>query len=282
MEPVVARKTWRTLEPLHGMIYFVPEAADRYAAAGVTDARAGYFASRAAAMGEVSAEVVIATFYNFHPDLVRRAIPHAWTEASPAALLAARIDAADAALRRALGTAVDGDAVQRAATLAKEAALVAAEHVEGRPLFAGHATLDWPGVPHLDLWTAQTMLREFRGDGHIAALTVEGLSGCEALVVHAASGEVPAAVLQGSRAWSDGEWTTTVERLSERGLVDGAGALTDEGRTLRESIEDRTDRLALAPYEALGEERCAELRELSRPLSRAVVDAGLLVPSRAF
>lgn len=282
MDPLIARKTWRTLEPLHGMIYFVPEAAERYAAAGITNDRAGYFASRAAAMGEVSADVVIATFYNFHPDVVRRAIPHAWTEATAMSLLSARLDAADAALRRALGDLATGEQIERAATLARQAALVACERPEGRPLFAGHAGLEWPDAPHLVLWTAQTMLREFRGDGHIAALTIEGLTGCEALVMHGASGEVPGAVLQGSRAWSDDEWAETIAGLADRGLVDSAGEFTDEGRAVRQSVEDRTDRLATAPYAALGEERCAELRELARPLSRAVVDAGLLVPPSSF
>ena len=27
---LLARKTWRTIEPLHGMIYFVPEAAEAF------------------------------------------------------------------------------------------------------------------------------------------------------------------------------------------------------------------------------------------------------------
>src|SRR5438270_10402741 len=102
VDPVVARKTWRTLEPLHGLIYFAPEATERYAALGI-DGRAGYFASRAAAMGPVSAEVVIATFFNFNPELVRAAIPGAWHASSPEKILAARVDVADAALRRALG-----------------------------------------------------------------------------------------------------------------------------------------------------------------------------------
>src|SRR5947209_10308419 len=117
VDPVVARKTWRTLEPLHGLIYFAPEAADRYAALGI-DGRAGYFASRAAAMGPVSAEVVIATFFNFNPGLVRAAIPAAWETTSTDKLLAARLDAADAALRRALGDAVDAPEMARAAALA--------------------------------------------------------------------------------------------------------------------------------------------------------------------
>src|SRR6478672_2279478 len=105
VDPVVARKTWRTLEPIHGLIYFAPEAAERYAALGI-DGRAGYFASRAAAMGPVPAEVVIATFFNFNPDLVRAGIPKAWESASTDEILQARFDAADAVLRRVLGEAV--------------------------------------------------------------------------------------------------------------------------------------------------------------------------------
>jgi hypothetical protein len=105
-DAVVARKTWRTLEPIHGLIYFAPEAADHYAAIGI-DGRAGYFASRAAAMGPVAAEVVIATFFNFNPGLVRAAIPAAWTTGSTDEILGARLEAADAALRRALGDVVD-------------------------------------------------------------------------------------------------------------------------------------------------------------------------------
>lgn len=273
-DPVVARKTWRTVEPLHGLIYFVPEGPERYGAAGLTNPRSHYFAPRAAAMGEVGPDVVIATFYNFHPEAVRSAIPHSWSETSAASLLAARLDAADAALRRILGSAVDTPEVAEAAALAKTAAIAACDHVEGRPLFAGHAMLEWPERPHLVLWTAQTMLREFRGDGHIAALTVEGISGCEALVLHAASGEVSAAVLQASRSWSDDEWAATIDRLVGRGLVDGDGAFTEHGRALRTAIEDRTDRLATAPYEALGEQACARLRELVRPLSKAIVGSG--------
>ena len=73
ISPADARRTWRSLEALHGMIYFTPMAAEEYASVGITKNRPGYFASRSAAMGAVDAEVVIATFYNFHPGLVRHA-----------------------------------------------------------------------------------------------------------------------------------------------------------------------------------------------------------------
>jgi hypothetical protein len=281
MDPVIARKTWRTLEPIHGMIYFAPEGREAYTAAGLRGNRMGYFASRAAAMGPVPAEVVIATFFNFEPSLVRQSIPEAWTLATPARVLEARLDAVDRALRRAWGDEVLGsDDLVTAAELARTAALTASEHPEGRPLFAGHAGLPWPDEPHLVLWHAQALLREFRGDGHVAMLVAEGLSGLEALVIHEATGEIPSPVLRTSRAWPDDQWDAAVERLRRRGLVEVGDelALTEAGRINRSSVEDRTDALALAPYVPLGDDGCQRLRELGRPLSRAVIDAELLNP----
>jgi hypothetical protein len=276
MDPVVARKTWRTLEPIHGMIYFVPETDERYRAIGLTTIRMGYFASRAAAMGAVPAEVVIATFFNFHPELVRRSIPEAWSLASPPEVLAARFDAVDAALRRAWGDEVSSADVEEAAVLARRAAEAAAEHPEGRPLFAAHASLPWPEAPHVVLWHAQTLLREFRGDAHIAALTLEGLRGVEALIIHGATGDVPPAVLQASRAWPDDEWAAALDALRSRGLVDGDGGLTDAGRAHRQWVEDRTDERSTIAYDAIGEDGCDRLRQLCRPLSKAIVEGGLL------
>ncbi len=269
-----ARKTWRTLEPLHGMIYFVREAADAYARLGITG-RAGYFASRAAPMGAVPADVVIATFFNFNPELVRAAIPEAWEKASPAEIVRARLDAVDAAFRRVLGDAVtESEEMGRAASLARVAAEQAGAMVEGRPLAAAHAELAWPDQPHLVLWHAQSVLREFRGDGHIAQLVVHGLSGREALVTHAAAGDVPAPILRATRAWSEAEWEEGVASLRAKGWLEPGDDLrfNDTGRATREAIEDGTDALAAAPYEALGDEACAELRTLCRPWSKVFAE----------
>jgi hypothetical protein len=268
-----ARELWRILEPVHGMIYFAPEATERYVALGL-DRASGYFASRAAALGPVPAEVVVATFYNFNPVLVHAAIPAAWEKATPAALLAARLDAADHALRRGLGDLVYE--VDELAALVRLAAERACESVRGRPLFAAHAALPWPDAPHLVLWHAQTLLREFRGDGHVAALLLDGLSGIEALVLHAASGEVTAEALRVSRGWSTEAWAEAVEGLRARDLVDAEGALTAAGREFRGRIEERTDAMAEGPWAALGEDKRARYVELARPLSRAVVAAGMI------
>lgn len=277
--PALARDAWRLAEPLHGMIYFAPEARERFDALGI-DAAAGYFASRGGAFGPVGPGPVVATFYNFNPELVARALPAVWRTATPAATLAARLDAADAALTRGLGDAIRSPEVAEAAGLARLAAESAAPHAAGRPLFAAHAALDWPERPHLVLWHAVTVLREFRGDGHVASLLVAGLTGLQSLVLHAASGEVNGGFLRSSRGWSREQWAEQAAVLRERGLLDGE-ELSELGRDLRARLEADTDRLAAPAYQALGERRCARLAELVRPLSRTIVKAGFFAAASA-
>ena len=252
------------------MIYFVPEAGEAYERLGI-HGRRGYFASRAAAMGAVSAEVVVSTFFNFNPEIVRGAIPGSWQAAEPSAIVAARLEAADGALRRVLGAAVDSDDIVEAAALARSAAEAAC--CDGRPLAAAHAALPWPDEPHLALWHGATVLREHRGDGHVAALVLSGVSGIEALVLHAATGDVGRAILQSTRAWDDDAWDDALERLVERGWTNPDGSFTDEGRLAREEIEAATDRGAAEPWAAIGEEGVARLRELARPWSKAMAQA---------
>lgn len=269
-DPSIGRRTWRTLEPYHGAIYFVPEAGEEYAAIGLDDWMSGYFASRSAAMGAVGAEVVIATFFNFDHQLVRRSMDGVWERVTPEQVLAARLAAVDRMLVRHVCPVAEGADLTRAADLVRIAAAAAITRPEGRPLFAGHASVPWPEEDHLALWHGQTLLREFRGDGHIAALVDADLNGCEALVTHGAAGDVPAAVLQATRRRSDDDWSAAIESLQSRGWLDGDGEFTDAGRAGRQLIEDRTDRLGAAPYAALGEDGCAELRHLVRPWSSAL------------
>ena len=255
------------------MIYFVEEAAREYEGLGLRG-RSGYFASRSAAMGAVGAETVIATFFNFHPGLVRHAMEGVWQKTTPADVLAARMRGADTALVRLGVELISSPEIAEAAKLAHAAATEAARWPEGRPLFAAHAALPWPSDAHLVLWHAQTLLREFRGDAHIAALVTHGVSGVEALVLHGASGEVPHSILQATRAWPDDDWRTAEEGLRSRGLVGDDGMLTDRGREFRGSIEDTTDRLSAAAYAPIGDDGCARLRDLARPLSKAIVNNG--------
>ena len=237
---------------------------------GITG-RAGYFASRAAPMGAVAAELVVATFFNFNPDLVRAAIPGAWDITSP---------------RRTRDRSLLPQSTVRSAVCSGTMcsslgpwperpnwrvglAETAGTQVEGRPLSAGHADLPWPDLPHLVLWHAQSILREFRGDGHVALLLTHGLSGIDALVTHAAAGDVASDILRSTRGWSEEQWGAAVSSLQERGwLAEGDDvAFTEWGAAQRQEIEDQTDILAAAPYAALGDEGCAELRTLTRPWS---------------
>lgn len=267
-----ARFLWNRLEPYHGLIYFVPEADEHYTALGLDPGMMGYFASRAAAMGAVPAEVVIATFYNFEPTRVRALVPQAWERTTPAALWHARLAAADAALIRVFGARLQApDIAEAAATLRS---IIERCTPEGRPLFAGHLAQKWPTEPHLALWFAITLLREYRGDGHIAALTVEAVSGIEALVIHAATGSVPAAVLKATRGWSDDAWAAAVQGLQWRQWLDDDGTLTPAGQQHRNRVEQYTDELAARPWARLSEAQLASLAGLGKELSATIVAAG--------
>jgi hypothetical protein len=273
----LAARANRAIDTLHAFIYFVPEAEEEWVAIGLRPGQMGYFASRSAAMGPVPAGVTAATFYNFNPDLVATYLPRAWALASPADVLAARLRVADRALRRLLGDeAPKAPAVHEAAQLAGEAATDLP--VDGRPLFAAHAELPVPTEPLLAMWHAITLLREFRGDGHVAVLLAAGLPGLDALITHTATGRgftERAAKL--SRGWSDEEWDAACARMRAGGLLDEFG-LTGEGEQLRESIEARTDELAAPPWQRLGVERTERLIEVCRALSREVVAGGAFPP----
>ncbi|MGX6603548.1 SCO6745 family protein [Micromonosporaceae bacterium Da 78-11] len=272
------RLAWRVTEPLHAMIYFVPEALERYATLGVGPGD-GYFASRGAALGAVGPGVVAATFYNFNPELIARTLPAVWRTTTPAAMIQARLEAADAALLRGLGAETLASAeLAEAAQLARRAAEAAAAWPQGRPLYAAHAELSWPDQPHLVLWHAQTLLREFRGDGHVAALLATGVGGLESAILHVASGEMDARFQRVSRGWRREAWAAGADGLRERGLLDG-DQLSEAGRRLRAEIEQVTDRLAEPAYDAIGADACLRLASITRQLSRTVVKAGMLSPS---
>ena len=269
----IAGRCHRALDPLHSLINFVPEAQDRLTAVGLRPGRMCYFASRSAPLGAVGPGTVTATFYNFNPEFIARYIPRAWTLADPERVVEARVEAADAALRRLLGDVVVGSPeVAELAELTRAAALTCTP--EGRPLYAANAELDWPSEPHVVLWHAITLLREHRGDGHLAALLAGGLSGIEALVTHTATGRgflEPAA--KATRGWSDEQWSAAVAALRERGIVDDDG-LTEAGVRQRERIEQETDRMAAGPWRNLGADAAARVVELGKPLSHRVIAAG--------
>jgi hypothetical protein len=270
----LARSAHDATNLLHSLIYFVPETEQELTGIGLRPGRMCYFAGRAAPMGAVDGGVVTATFYNFSPGLVARSIPAAWKLASPDVVVGARFAAADAALTRLLGPDVIGSAdMIELAALVRDAA--SACRPDGRPLYAGHADLDWPDAPHLVMWHAASLLREHRGDGHIWALACAGLSGIEALVTHTVTGKGFApAFAKASRGWSEEEWDSAVSGLAARGVLDDQGQLTPAGQELRAQIEDQTDRLAASPWQHLGEQRTEDVVRIGKAMTRAVLKAG--------
>ncbi|WP_171108308.1 MULTISPECIES: hypothetical protein [Streptomyces] len=275
VEPARVRRLWHLLEPLHAVLYYAPEAFEEAAAlAYATEERwPSYFPFRAAPLGPVGSRAVASAFYSFAPGMVAEHIDRAWTVASPESVLAARQRAVDRAYRTLFGDRVDSPDLAEAAALARRAAEAA--NTAGRPLAAANATLPWPDAPHLQLWHAATILREHRGDGHLAALLIAGLDPAEALVSFAAIGAASVERFA-SRGWSADEWAAARQRLAARGLMDEDGTATEAGRALRHQVEHHTDQLAAAPWNSLGPESTARLAELLGDYWVTVIGSGLL------
>jgi len=269
-QPRLARRFFDRLEPVHAVTYFAPEARAALDGLGFRGFWMGYFAARSAPFGVVPTEVVTAAFYNFAPHRVAKALPAAWDVASPADALRAREQSAVEALRR-YGVGADDD-VATAAALAAKAARGAA--LDGRPVFAANLALDWPEEPVAKLWHAVTLLREQRGDGHVAVLSSLGISGRESNVLHAAAGRVPKAFIMRSRDYDDDQWGYYRDRLIRRGLLDENDALTAGGHELKQHIEDTTDALALGALETLDDDEVERLFRSLTPITRKVVSAG--------
>jgi hypothetical protein len=267
-----ARLAWRTLEPFHALSYFSRETREETDAIGLRGGWMSYFACRAAPLGPVGPEVVAAAFFSFHPAMVGRSLPDAWRFAAPAEALDARLRAVDRAVRRVLPDAADSPAMRRAADRAREAADLAP--VAGRVLAAANRALPWADEPHLALWQATAVLRESRGDGHVAALVTAGLSPVEALVTVAAAGGPSREVFRTFRGWSDAEWDDGARRLRERGWLGADGRLTEQGVRGRAAVERITDELAMQTWSALGEARTGELLGAVRPWSRLLLATG--------
>ncbi|MFJ8887634.1 hypothetical protein ACIRJR_30080 [Streptomyces sp. NPDC102402] len=269
------RRMWHLLEPLHAVVYYAPEAFEEAAALGLaTDERwPGYFAWRAAPLGAVGADRVTGVFHSFSPAMTGAYVPAGWSVAAPDEVLAARARAVDRAYRALFGDRVDGPEFAGAAALARRVA--SAADVTGRPLAAANAALSWPDAPHLVLWHAATILREHRGDGHVAALEAAGLDPVESLVSFAAVGAARPEVFE-SRGWSAAEWEAARGRLAERGLLEADGTATVAGRALRAEVERRTDESASAPWAVLGPDERERLVELLGPVWVGVIGSGLL------
>lgn len=274
-----ARRLAAALEPVAGQVYFAPEAHREYEALGfegsarTTNGVAmpdgpAYFTSRGSILGQVPGDVVAATFAVFNPAAVVPAVTFGWSRTDAATICAARTRAATAHLARVLGERPDGlstaaDALARA---------VEPLRPEGRSLYAGLRALGLPGDPIGDAWRMADMLREYRGDAHIASWTSAGLDAVEIGLLTELYWGLPMGSYIRSRAWSPDDLDAGRERLTARGYIDGDG-FTPAGREAREAVELATDRQCRPIVEALGDD-LDDLLGVLRPWGDAIRTAG--------
>lgn len=267
----VSRRLWDLIEPIASSVYFVPEVHSAFERLGLAGFGSGYFCSRAACMGQVPGEVVVATFAVFNPAIVLAAVQDGWSKTDAPTVLAARLEGQRAALTRMLGDTADDGALTRAAEIMLRAAEVAP--VAGRPLFAGLRSLGLPGDPLGDMWRAADLLREHRGDSHILAWSAMHVSPVEiTLMTELWWGQRVGGYVR-TRGWAHDQIEAGIESLRRRGFIDGdPAAFTPAGEQLRGVIEEMTDNGETEVVAALGDD-ADELFELLAPWTNAVLEA---------
>jgi len=259
-------RMFELIEPI-ATVTFSDVPNEAFLALGMRNYWDGYFAGRAAPLGPAPAEVVHAVFYNFAPGEVARHIPWVWGKTTPQEAIAVRERGSAAALRQMIGELADSPGLARVAELATRAAVSAP--TEGRALYAGLRALAVPAEPVARLWHAATLLREHRGDGHNAALVVNGIGGTEAHVLLALSLGMRAEEFGRVHHLPRAQLAAVVDGLRGRGLVDAAGGFTDAGREVRERIEALTDELAAPAYDVLSADELDELAAELEPIAAA-------------
>ncbi|HEY3647597.1 MAG TPA: hypothetical protein VGL33_06475 [Streptosporangiaceae bacterium] len=298
-DAAMARSMWTLFEPVHAVTYFTAEARSAYEQAGLRGFWRGYFAGRAAPLGvtgaggaavapggAASAAVVAASFFNFAPAFVARAIPGVWELITPEEALRVRLVGAAEGLGRLLAgqekeAAAAADLLWRAIGELDYSGRVLAAANAAQPVPPGEDDLDSPAASGSTtasaslaaaglgrLWQAATLLREHRGDGHFAALAAADIDGCEAVVLRCCL-DLRREDMQPVRGWTDEAWDGALSRLAARGWVGADGALTSAGREAHAAVEEATDRAASRPWARLGPEVTAEIAAALTPLARA-------------
>jgi len=261
----IARRMFELVEPIGVIPYSADEPNEALFALGFSNYWDTYFAGRAAPLGLVPAEVVDALFYNFAPGEVARHIPKVWRTTTPDAAIAARQAGCVKALRRILGDHVESPAFARAADLLLEAGTSAP--YEGRPMYAALRTLPIPDEVVARMFHAASLLREHRGDGHIAALMTEGVGGLEAHVLLALDMDMPAKDFGRIHHLPEAQLAAVIDGMRDRGLIGDDGWLSERGRAVKQRVEALTDDLAAPPYECLDRSELDELMTALEPLA---------------
>jgi hypothetical protein len=261
-----ARRLRDHLEPIAAGVYFAPEAIEGYKEQGL-DYFEGYFCSRGACLGKAPWSVICAAFAAFKPEAVENAVTGGWSKTDPEPMLAARLAGADAQLQRLLGDPTDD--VEHATKLLYE--LTDGVDPSGRMLYSGLSVLPRPESVWGNLWHAADLVREHRGDGHIAAW-VGHVDSTEITVLTELAWGIPPRSYVYTRGWNEEEVDAAVERLEQRGLLQD-GAMTPAGKELRKEIELQTDRAEREIVDRLGD-RTDELFGLVEPWAKAIVANG--------
>mgnify|MGYP003323613514 FL=1 len=262
----ISRQMWEAVERYHQLCYWAPEVREEGTRAGLKGFWMNYFATRVAPLGAVSPETVQSLFFYYSPDRSHRAIPAAWSFATPNEVLAARFRGMDQALRRELGSLFDSQEVFIAVELAQQA--IAATSGTGRTLYSGWNSLPWPDEPHLALWQACTVLREHRSGSHLLALATEELDGPQSVITQVAVNEAPVDWIQHEAGWSDAAVEEAKKLMRARGWLDDADQATAQCYEGRRRVEALTDSFYGRHWEQLGADKCTELSEVMNALNQ--------------
>jgi hypothetical protein len=267
----MARRMFELVEPIGVIPYSAEEPTEAMFALGFTNYWDTYFAGRAAPLGFVSAELVDALFYNFAPGEVARHIPKVWSTTTPEAAIAARQKGCVSALRRILGDHVDTPSFARGTELLLGAATSAP--FEGRPMYAALRAIPIPDDVVARCFHAASLLREHRGDGHIAALMSEGVGGLEAHVLLALDMGMPAEQFGRIHHLPPRQLAALIDGMRHRNLIGDDGWLSEQGRAVKQGVEALTDDLAAKPYDSLEPDELDELAVILAPLAKLLVAA---------
>ena len=267
----IARRMFELVEPIGVIPYSADEPNEAMFALGFTNYWDTYFAGRAAPLGLAPAEVVDALFYNFAPGEVARHIPKVWRTTTPESAIATRQSGCANALRRILGDRVDSPAFACATELLIKAAISAPS--EGRPMYAALRTIAIPDDVVTRLFHAASLLREHRGDGHIAALMVEDVGRLEAHVLLALDMNMPAEKFGRIHHLPPAQLAAVINGMRDRRLIGDDGWLSEQGRAVKQRVESLTDRLAARPYESLTAGELDELIDALEPIAAVLLAA---------
>ncbi len=231
-----ARRLRDAMEPLAMHAVWSSQTNEALAAYGFNFLTA-YVTGRAAPLGEVPSSVVASTFAVFEPGLVDAL----WTEGRAKLDLTTVIgvrDTATAASLRTVLAGIDDAEIIRVAEILEVA--VAGVDGTGRTLFSALRSQPRLDDAHGRLWRAADLMREHRGDGHIAACVAAGLDPVRMGILMEVWLGYPVGEYSGTRAWPQEAQDAAVARLEADGLL-ADGGITDAGRAVRDALEAATD-----------------------------------------